>query len=240
MRKIVAIILAFIMAIQFVPASVGAYSKLTDAQEDRAERIYNVVASNWNKYGCLPSVCIAQAFVESTLGDHCPGNNLWGIASGAIHYSSIEEGALAYCKVINNGYYKGAPFETNPYRQIRKILDGGYCQPEGAYYSNAVWAIEHYNFKKYDKRMFNAIKKNKRKHRKKLQQKTFTLRYDASLESYEIRVDKSVIPKGDVIMENGYIYEVSKFGSEKFVIGVPCREWDGQKMNITVVENAVG
>lgn len=122
-------------------------------QQKNAETIARICVENWEKYGCLPSVAIAQAFVESTLGKHCPSgsNNLWGICSGAVSYSSIEDGVYGYMRVINNGYYKGAPHCKDYSTQISRILAGGYCTPVGDYYSNAIWTIEHYQLYEYDK-----------------------------------------------------------------------------------------
>lgn len=122
-------------------------------QQRNAETIAKICVDNWKKYGCLPSVAIAQAFVESTLGKHCPSgsNNLWGICSGAVRYDSIEDGVYGYMRVINNGYYKGAPHCKDYSTQISRILAGGYCTPVGDYYSNAIWTIEHYQLYEYDK-----------------------------------------------------------------------------------------
>ena len=88
--------------------------------------------------------------VESTLGKHCSGNNLWGIASGAISYDSLESGVYGYLKVINNGCYGSAPFTRDSSSQINKILSGGYCVPVGEYYENATWIIDHYGLERFD------------------------------------------------------------------------------------------
>lgn len=122
-------------------------------QQKNAETIAKICIENWEKYGCLPSVAIAQAFIESTLGKYCPSgsNNLWGICSGAVKYNSIEDGVYGYMRVINNGYYKGAPHCKDYSTQISRILAGGYCIPAEGYYSNIIWTIKHYQLYEYDK-----------------------------------------------------------------------------------------
>lgn len=123
---------------------------LSSAQNSRAHTIARICIKEWKNYGVLPSVAIAQAMVESTLGKHCSGNNLWGICSGGVSYSSLESGVYAYMKVINNGHYGSAPFTKDSSSQIRKILNGGYCVPVGNYYSNATWIIKHYGLERFD------------------------------------------------------------------------------------------
>lgn len=124
---------------------------LSNAQEQRAYTIASICIKEWDKYGVLPSVAIAQAMIESTLGEHCSGYNLWGIASGKVRYSSLSEGVYGYLRVINNGCYGTAPFTKNPSDQIRKILNGGYCVPAGNYYNDAMWVINHYQLRKFDR-----------------------------------------------------------------------------------------
>lgn len=124
---------------------------LSGQQKQRAYTIAKICIKEWKKYGVLPSVAIAQAMQESTLGEHCSGNNLWGIASGAIHYSSLEEGVYGYLKVINNGCYGTAPFTQNASSQISKILAGGYCVPVGNYYNDVMWIINRYELERFDR-----------------------------------------------------------------------------------------
>ena len=135
---------------------------LSDEQWERADLMAEICIDEWETYGVLPSVCIAQAFIESTLGKFCRGNNLWGICSGGVSYDSLEDGIYGYLKVINNGYYPNAPFKTNYKEQIRAILDGGYCQPEGDYYNNVLWAVEYYNLTKYDKALFDELERREK------------------------------------------------------------------------------
>lgn len=123
---------------------------LSDVQQQRAYTIARVCIKEWKNYGVLPSVAIAQAMQESTLGKHCSGNNLWGISSGAVHYDSLESGVYGYLKVINNGCYGSAPFTRDPSDQIGKILAGGYCVPVDNYYSNVMWIINKYGLERFD------------------------------------------------------------------------------------------
>lgn len=184
--RILSLVLALVIGI-IIPCDVvyaKSPRKFTKSQQRNADRIAEVCIKEWETYGVLPSIAIAQAFIESTLGDHCRGYNLWGIRSGAVTYSSLENGIYGYLKVINNGYYPNAPFQTDYKAQIRKILDGGYCQPEGAYYSKALWTVREYNLTKYDTELFKVLEANKKKKeeetkkrkRKKLEKETEEVR----------------------------------------------------------------
>lgn len=124
---------------------------LSEVQKQRAYTIANICIKEWKNYGVLPSVAIAQAMQESTLGKFCSGNNLWGIKSGAVSYDSLESGVYGYLRVINNGCYGSAPFTRNSSDQISKILAGGYCTPVGDYYSNVMWIINKYGLERFDK-----------------------------------------------------------------------------------------
>lgn len=124
---------------------------LSQAQKNRAYTIANICIKEWKRYGVLPSTAISQAMVESTLGKHCRGYNLWGIKSGAVRYTSLENGVYAYLRVINNGNYGTAPFTRSSSSQIRKILNGGYCVPVANYYKNATWIVNKYGLKRFDK-----------------------------------------------------------------------------------------
>lgn len=154
------VIILFFILLFFIKTDVYAH-ELSNAQQDRANEIAKIVSDNWEEYGCLPSVCIAQAMIESTLGEHCISYNYWGINQGRTRYETLEDGVFGYMKCINNGYYKNAPFCENYSEQIRYILNGGYCQPVGDYYENTIWIIEHYELYKYDEQMFENIQKEK-------------------------------------------------------------------------------
>ena len=173
MKKICIVLMVAVLTVNMSYTPVSASRNLTKSQKEVADTIAKIAIDNWDKYGVLPSTAVTQAFIESTLGDRCRGYNLWGIRSGAVTYSSLYEGTISYLKVINNGYYKDAPFKKDYKIQLRKILDGGYCQPEGKYYSNALWSINTYKFYNYDKELFKQIEKKK------------ACLYDAGLEAFE-------------------------------------------------------
>lgn len=129
--------------------------ELTEFQKNNADAIYEVVAANWDQYGVLPSVCIGQAFQESTLGQYCPNHNLWGLASGSLYYATLEDGVFGYMKCINNEHFVSATFKTNWREQLWIIAENGYCQPKDGYYDVVESLIEDYELYEYDRRMFN-------------------------------------------------------------------------------------
>lgn len=125
---------------------------LKGIRKSNADRIARVCIKNYKKYGVLPSVCVAQAFIETGIGTAYNNGNLWGLSSNNFGgYSSIETGCIAYLKCINNGWYKGAPFAGSYTKQITKILYGGYCDKPASYIAKAIWVIQHYNLTDYDK-----------------------------------------------------------------------------------------
>ena len=197
---------------------------LSKDQWKRADIIAEVAAENWEEYGVLPSVAVGQAFIESTLGKHCSGNNLWGINSGAEHYLSLESGTMRYLKVINNGCYPGAPFETNYNKQITKIISGGYCEPAGPYISNVVWSIEHYNFDRYDK-MIPTL---------------YTLKYSKKCPPYTIRIRSKKAGPSTVAAIDGFLFDTEKKKGKKNVVLVPDKKLDGKKVAINLIENVKG
>lgn len=169
---------------------------LTDNQKEIANTLARICTDNWDTYGVLPSVCIAQAFVESTLGKNCSGNNLWGIRQGKEQYATLEDGVIRYLQVINNGYYENAPFLTDYRAQISEILAGGYCQPVGDYYEDATWIIENYGLAQYDQPLFEELNKRERK---TLQNGEFYMQHNEQLPTNVIAVDTNVIPEGSAV-----------------------------------------
>lgn len=154
----------------FVSVPVTAYAStrsFTSEQQTRVDTVARVCMDNYKIYGILPSVCLAQAIVESTMGDHCRGNNLWGIRAGATQYPSLEEGTIAYLEVINNGRYPNAPFCKNPYQTISYIMAGGYCVPAGNYVQKATSIINDYDLTQYDKKMYEKWEKEKKEAKEK-------------------------------------------------------------------------
>lgn len=244
----------------------AATRTLTKSQQKNADRIAEVVASKWDDYGVLPSVAVAQAFIESTLGDRCPGYNLWGINSGrGYNYSSLDEGINAYLKVIHDsGYYDDAigckSYATQLYRILYDVDSNGnrrdvYCVPAGDYLSDAKWAIEAYGFDKYDKKMFKEIEKKKEearqqriferkeKKRKAKWSKEYTMVYDSSVAPHEVVVNANIIKKGTVSIYYGYdlqgIYDV-RGGESGYEIATSDLSLVGKTVTIEVCENAVG
>lgn len=237
-----------------MPHNAEASNGLNEKQNYYANYIAQVAAENWEEYGVLPSVAVAQAFIESSLGMHNPNYNLWGIASGATYYDSLHEGVMGYLKVINNGYYKDAPHQTDYSIQLRKILDGGYCYPEGDYYSNAINSINKYHFDKYDKMMFKNIEKEKIRKRRLLKEKKriakqkqkFTVIYDKSVPENTVIVNKKIIKGGtvNIFYENSLqgIYE-AKSGAKGRTIRVSDSRLsflNHKKVYIDVHEEAKG
>lgn len=144
---------------------------LSGTQEKKANKIVKICTKKYKKYGVLPSVCLGQAMVESGIGRRCRANNLWGLRCGRASYSSLESGTVAYLRCINNGYYKGAPFQKNYKKQVRAIVQGGYCEPAGNYYYNVTKVIKSYNLTKYDKKMFQELQAEKKAAKKRAAKK---------------------------------------------------------------------
>lgn len=232
-------------------ANANTTRSFTKEQQRIIDTIVEICSENWEKYGVLPSVCITQAFIESTLGEHCSGYNLWGINSGKESYSSLEAGVYRYLEVINNGYYDKALFCKNASIQIKHILDGGYCQPIGDYYEDALWTFETYDLTKYDKQMFKQIAKKKEKikqqkiekERLKKHRKEYVIEYDPSVPNHAIAVDISIIKKGAVcVFENHEmigIYDVID-GSKGFVLKTSDLSLVGKTVKLKVCEEAKG
>ena len=260
MKRVVLVAIALLFLSFAMPSSNAEARKFSTAQQKRVDTIYKVVSKpkNWKKYGCLPSVCIAQAFIESGVGQACRANNFWGLRCGRASYLSLEAGVYAYMKCINNGYYKGAPHQKNAATQISKILAGGYCQPQGAYYSKAIWTIKTYNLKKYDKKMFKNIKriekkkkeekerKRKEKEKKRLQAKSYKPIFNSTLRPWEIGINKNIINGGTVLIRHFFFNVINKgFNKDnKLYMGWPFVA-SGQAVSMSVKfdkiwENAVG
>ena len=163
-RKVLVLLLACAIAVGHGTTSGAA--TFSAQQQKRVDTIYNVVSKekNWKTYGSLPSVCIAQAYVESGIGAAGNRNNLWGINGGRSSYRTLKDGIYAYMEVINKSFYSryGAT-ETKDWRkQISRILRGGYCVPAGGYYSKVARVVKAYGLKKYDKKMLKSIEKAKK------------------------------------------------------------------------------
>ena len=228
MKRIMAAVLMCAVLIQSVPANART---LTDTQEEIADELAMICIENWDEYGVLPSVCIGQAFTESTLGKKCRNFNLWGIKGGV--YESLEDGVLGYLKTINNGYYDNAPFQKDYKKQLKAILDGGYCQPVGNYYSETMWTYDNYNIANYDKKLFRKLE----------QRRKFRVIHDGSIPEDVVLVDKSIIPSGAVCIYINYrlykICDVASGGTDN-VIRINDEMIDRFRVDIEVYEDAVG
>lgn len=199
--KITAIIVSAVMAASsiLIPAgSCHAKQVLTKKQQQTADRIAEITDANWEKYGVLPSVAVGQAYKESSLGVRCPNYNLWGIGSGSVYYGSLKDGVIGYLRVINNGYYPNAPFEKNYKKQLRKILDGGYCTPIGDYYEDVMYGYSQHNFEKYDKALFKRLTEEKKEAAKeKKRVNRYIKKMTSPMEPFSLQNDPS-LPEGIV------------------------------------------
>ncbi len=261
--KITAIIvsIAITMSTVLIPAgSVHAKQILTKKQQQTADKIAEIADANWEKYGVLPSVAVGQAYKESSLGVRCPNYNLWGIGSGSVYYGSLKDGVIGYLRVINNGYYPNAPFERNYKKQLRRILDGGYCTPVGDYYEDVMYGYSQHNFEKYDKALFKRLseeKKERKKEEKQVNQyikkmtspmEPFTLRNDPTLPEGIIYANADCIAGGAVMIFSSSdpkdfvgTYEVAQDQSiSGNVIRGNLPEVSKEKVYLRVYENAVG
>lgn len=132
MRARKTIALSLLLALSMLCNMVQTTAKsreLSNEQERIADKVAETATDNWGKYGVLPSVAVAQTFVESSLGvNQVRPNNLWGIRPGGVHYSSyasLEDGIYAYLNVLNNGLYDKALHKKDYKVQLQEILQGG-------------------------------------------------------------------------------------------------------------------
>ena len=165
-RKLLVLLLAGSVLLGSAPATTSQ-AALSKEQQKRMDTIYNIVSTekNWKTYGSLPSVCMAQAYVESGIGIAGRKNNLWGLGAGRSSYSTLKQGVYAYMQCINKSYYTryGATDTKSWKKQIRAILKGGYCVPAGGYYSEVARVVKLLDLEKYDKKMFMEHKKAEKK-----------------------------------------------------------------------------
>ena len=61
----------------------------TSVKTERKMKIVEVCRNNYCIYGVYPSVCLAQAILESSLGDVCRPNNYWGLNQGKTCYACL-------------------------------------------------------------------------------------------------------------------------------------------------------
>lgn len=249
--KFISVLLLSVLTVLVVLVYTGkialAYEyKLDSEQRNVADRIAAVANAEWETYGVLPSVAVAQAYCESQLGKaRYNGWNMWGIGGvgSSFYYESVEDGTYGYLRTINNGYYGSAPFTTNAYSQISKILYGGYCPgSEETYISNVMWTINTYGLSKYDEELRNRLIKEKID---EVKTKTFKCVYDKKVKTTEIEIDNRLIKKGSVCLYfkgclDG-IYDVKKNSRQKGrVIRINNKDLDGKRVKLMFYPNAKG
>ena len=168
-------------------------------------------ADHWDEYHVYPSCMAMIAGVESGFGTACHLNNLWGLCAGRASYGSLEEGCHAFMRCVNNGWYPGAPDADSGDEQLYILLNHGYCQPPGNYYSVAMSVKSRYNLGILDEQMFEIIEKRKRKEEKqkrlKRQAKGFIPVYEDEIDDGVIYADPEYI-KGGVVMIGFHLYDV--------------------------------
>lgn len=134
-----------------------------------ADEIAETVSSEWENYGVLPSVAVAQAIIESGLGEVCMTNNLWGLGCGRFKYESLHDGIYGYMGVLNDNF-KSCLYLEDYHDQVRKIADNGYAQPKDGYYEKVVNAIDSYELYEYDREMFDEIERKRKEEIKAAQE----------------------------------------------------------------------
>lgn len=155
-RKRILLTLILCMVLSIVPANTAHAASLSDEQTDVAEYLAEICTDNWEEYGILPSVCIAQAYMESHLGTYCYPNNLWGLYGGYTSFESLEDGTYEYLDILSsNDSYHDALYRINYESQINAIYDGGYCTDSREHYVNGIiWIIEEFNLTQYDQEIY--------------------------------------------------------------------------------------
>ena len=170
MKRVIVCLLACAILAGAAPQS-EAKQKFSGKQKEVVDTIYDVVSTekNWKKYGSLPSVCIAQAYVESGIGNAGNRNNLWGLNAGRSSYKTLKKGIYAYMQCINKSFYTryGATDTKSWKKQIKRILMGGYCVPASGYYAKVERVVKAYGLEKYDEKMFKSIKEAKKLRKEK-------------------------------------------------------------------------
>ena len=240
---------------------VTAKGTLTSYQRKMADRIAKVAIEHYDEYKILPSLVVTQACQESSLGVHCPGNNLWGIQSGKEHYSSVEAGAIRYMEILNYKRYKNVRGNKNFYSSIQNILDAGYCEGNPNYVSECEFLYETYDFSEYDQKLFKKLQKDKErrakirkaKKRKEAQKKretyvstvSWTMKYDPSVPAHCVRISKKYAKKGTLLLYEDYcmigIYDTEAVGnSDELVIYTSDKSMDGHVVEVQSEEGAKG
>lgn len=150
--KIFTLLLCISLVLSTITIANAKSYALNEDQLEIADLIEQICTERWQESGVLPSVCIAQAYLESHIGKQCYKNNLWGLHGGYKSYDTIEDGINAYIDCINNGYYDNALWHTDPKYVINAIYDGGYCTTaKSKYVGSVLWIIKEFDLTQYDK-----------------------------------------------------------------------------------------
>lgn len=191
---------------------------LTSSRKDTADAIADICIEEWDTYGILPSVAVAQAFVESGLGSG--GSNLFGV-NGCSGLGPVSA-TYRYLQCLHNEYFKGkAAWKDSPEEQMYYILERGfYCEgeyPYGRYYYNVLGSIDRYGWRKYDRtleerlrvREKKARQKKERRNRNFRQQMPFKIVFSDKIRIGECMCNSLYIPKGSTVIIGYYILEVT-------------------------------
>lgn len=219
MKRILKLFLLLFMIEMIVSISVKA-GEFTPEQRQDIECIVDTCIYEWDTYGVLPSVAIAQAYQESHIGERCNLYNYWGLGCGSLSYETLEDGIYGYLKTINNGHYDKALFCFDPVEQIKYIKDGGYCSDEN-YVGKISSIINDFDLTFYDNQLFNAI--DARENFKTISP-SYVIIYDESVPENKISIgiDSDMDDNYAAYLYNNgkYIglYEVEKSNDMGFVI----------------------
>ena len=179
--------------------------------QEKLDFFVSECADHWDEYHVYPSCMAMIAAQESLFGTAGRSNNLWGLCAGRASYGSLEEGCHAFMECVNNDWYHGANRKNSGDEQLAQLLNHGYCQPPGNYYSCAMRLKSMFNLGELDSQMFKIIKKRKRKEEKrkrlKRQAKGFIPVYEDEIDNGVIYADPEYI-RGGVVMIGFHLYDV--------------------------------
>lgn len=188
-------------------------------QKNTADAIADICIEEHPTYGILPSVAVAQAFVESGLGSG--GSNLFGV-NGCFGLETVSA-TYRYLQCLHNEYFKGkAAWKDSPEEQMFYILERGcYCEgeyPYGSYYYNVIRSIYRYGWDRYDEKLSRKLaEKDREKARKKASRlrsqrsrMPFRLIFNKDMAMGTMCTDPEYIKKGSTVMLGYYIFEVTE------------------------------
>ena len=262
MRRVIILNFLFVLAILMSPLQCFVSNALSTSRENTADAIADICIEEWPTYGILPSVAVAQAFVESGLGSG--GSNLFGV-NGCFGLETVLA-TYRYLQCLHNEFFKGkAAWKDSPEEQLYYILERGYyCEgeyPYGSYYYNVIRSIYRYGWDKYDEKLSRKLAEEDRE---RAQKKASRLRSQRSRMPFKILfsnnipfgtmcTDPEYIKKGSTVILGYYIFEVTESdkGLDNSVV-IGCKDEalpslhddilvDGLYTHLTeVIENAKG